>query len=158
MLLPCFNRLSNVGAPPATILGKRRSAKHQASADSFSTGGAKGRSVRTQSGENSNHKSEWKPNGFNATLWGLVPPGTAAKTRPIQAAEKPRWFSTMFGNTCMLALSISIIPRLASRGTISGGRKSMQFLFHLRPFAVHHVGSPGAVQESCYGKHNLPGC
>ena len=65
MLLPCFNRLSNVGAPPATILGKRRSAKHQASADSFSTGGAKGRSVRTQSGENSNHKSEWKPNGFN---------------------------------------------------------------------------------------------
>ena len=65
MLLPCLNRLSNVGAPPATILGKRRSAKHQASADSFSTGGAKGRSVRTQSGENSNHKSEWKPNGFN---------------------------------------------------------------------------------------------
>ena len=34
-------------------------------------------------------------NHFYGTLWGVFPPGTAEKTRPIQASEKLRRFSPM---------------------------------------------------------------
>ena len=57
MLLPNLGGLSHVGAPPATIQGKRRSGNHEASADPFPSGGAQGRFVTTHLGENSSHKS-----------------------------------------------------------------------------------------------------